>query len=143
VYKKYSTKGYVESLIQHEASVFASKHVHPPECCIFGTHKQKRCFKWYIVLLGTSWSSITDDHKYWLTQTTVVFGDQVISKCSNDQFLTVEPTFSISLQLAIILAIYNVTHMISCAVFAWSDCQMVSKCLYNLFLAIEQIYRHV
>ena len=58
VYEKYSIggvgggEGGVERLIQHEAklsAVFASQHT--PSCCIFHTHKHRRCFN------CTSWSS--------------------------------------------------------------------------------------
>ena len=85
MYRKYSTRGRVERLIQHKVkliAVFASRH--PPKCCIFHTHKHGRCFKCYIVLPGHLALSFT--------QTAVIFSDQDISKCLYNLFLVVEST---------------------------------------------------
>ena len=42
----------------------------------------------------------------------------------------------------LVLAIYNVTHMINCAVLEELLCdQVISKCLCSLFLAVEQTGR--
>ena len=59
------------------------------------------------------------------TQTTAIFGDQDISKCIYNLFLAIEQTNWIS--LAIVIAIYNVTHVISHAV-------LVESCLNNFVI---------
>ena len=53
LYEKYSTRGCVERLIQHEAkpsAVFASRH--SPSAVFFIQHKHRWCFNCHIVLPG-------------------------------------------------------------------------------------------
>ena len=69
----------------------------------------RRCFKYYIVLPGCVWLGAI----FSSTQTAAIFGDKDISKCSYNLFLVVEQTNRISW---LVLAIYNVTHMINRAV---------------------------
>ena len=70
------------------------------------------------------------------TQTAAIFGDQGISKCLYNLFLAVERTVSL------VLAIYNVMHVINHAVLVESlHDQMISKCSYNLFLAVKRTGR--
>jgi len=68
------------------------------------------------------------------TQTAVIFGNQAISKCSYIQFLVVNRICKIT--WAIVLAIYNVTHMINCAVLVEMLCDQTirwsaSTCIVN------------
>ena len=79
-------RGRVERLIQHEAkpgAVFASRH--PPRA-VFFVHTSiggALCVILYflVVWLGAIFSS---------TQTAAIFGDQDISKCLYNQFLSIE-----------------------------------------------------
>ena len=93
VYRKYSTRGCVERLIQHEAkpsAVFASRH---PRVLYFSYTQARRCFKCYIVLPGHVWLG----EIFSSTQTAAIFGDKDISKCLTNLFLVVERTNMISL----------------------------------------------
>ena len=58
VYMKNTAFGGVSRQIQHSAlprAVLASRHI--PSCCIFHTHKHRRCFNCYIVFPGRlAWS---------------------------------------------------------------------------------------
>ena len=83
---KYSTKGHVERLIQHEAkpsAVFALRH---PLSAVFFVHTG----------IGGALSVILYFLVVWLrvifssTQITVIFSDQDISKCLYNLFLVVE-----------------------------------------------------
>jgi len=59
VYGKYSIRGCVERLMQHEAkcsAVFASRH--SPKCYIFRTHKQRQ---WFLVIYCTRCLSLSVD----------------------------------------------------------------------------------
>ena len=87
VYGKYSTRGCVERLIQHEA-----KLRHPPEYCIFRTHKQGGALSVILYFLVVWLEAIFSS-----TQTAVIFGEKDISKCSYNLFLVVEQTNRISL----------------------------------------------
>ena len=96
------------------------------------------------MLYCTSWLSGSEQFSLRSTQTAVIFGDRDISKSSYNLFLVVEQTNRIS------LAIYNVSHVINCAVlvhgvvFKKLRDQMTSiKCLYNLFLAVERTHRNI
>ena len=64
----------------------------PHEYCIFRTHKQGGALSvilyFLVVWLGAIFSS---------TQTTAIFGDTDISKCSYNLFLVIERTYRISL----------------------------------------------
>ena len=84
MYRKYSTRGRVERLIQHKVKLIAVFAETPPKCCIFHTHKHGQWFKCYIVLPGHLALSIT--------QTAVIFSDQDISKCLYNLFVVVEST---------------------------------------------------
>ena len=59
------------------------------------------------------------------TQTAAIFGDQDISKCSNNLFLVVERANRIS--LASFSAIYNVTHVINLLVEACLKSFMIRR----------------
>ena len=81
----------VKRLIQHEAklsAVFASRH---PLSTVFSVHTCSGALSvilyFLVVWLGAIFSS---------TQTTAIFGDQDISKCSYNLFLVVERTNRIS-----------------------------------------------
>ena len=86
MYGKYSTRGRVERLIQHEAkpsAVFASRY--PPRA-VFFVHTSiggalNVILYFLVVWLRTIFSS---------TQTAAIFGDKDISKCLYNLFLAVE-----------------------------------------------------
>ena len=93
MYGKYSTRGCVERLIQHEvkqSAVFASRH---PPSAVFFIHTRiggalSVILYFLVVWFGAIFSS---------AQTAVIFGDQDISKCFTNLFLLVERTNRISL----------------------------------------------
>ena len=61
-------------------AVLASRHP-GPECCIFRTHKHRRCFKCHIfIIVLPAWSSCSERFSL-ATQTAVIFGDHDVSKC--------------------------------------------------------------
>ena len=77
-----------------------------PECCIFHTHKHGGALSvilyFLVVWLGAIFSS---------TPTTAIFGDQDISNCLCNLFLV-----ELIGLVWLVLAIYNVMHMINRAV---------------------------
>ena len=83
VYGKYSTRGCVER--QGEAECYICLET-PPECYILCTHKDRWCFKCFIVLPGRlcAWSNFHG------TLIASIFGDHTISKLSNNLFVVVE-----------------------------------------------------
>ena len=126
VYRKYNMRERVERLIQHEAklsAVFALRH---PPSAVFFVHTSiggalSVILNFLVVLRGAIFSS---------TQTAAIFGDQDISKSLYNLFLAVEQTNRISWAS---LVIYNVTHVIKCAVLVESlRDQTISKC-YTIY----------
>ena len=97
VYGKYSTRGRVKMLIQHEAklsAVLASRPPPPPPppSAVFFVHTSigsalSVTLYFLVIWLGAMFSS---------TQTATIFGDQDISKCLYNPFLVVERTNRIS-----------------------------------------------
>ena len=105
-YGKYSKRGHIKRLIQHQAkpsAVFASRQ---PLSAVFFIHTS----------IGSALTVILYFLVVWLeaifssTQTAAIFSDQDISKCLTNLFLVLEQTNKISLAS---LAIYNVTHVIN------------------------------
>ena len=81
-----------------------------PRVLYFSYTQARRCFKCYIVLPGQCWLGAI----FSSTQTAAIFGDKDISKCSYNLFLVVERTNRL------VLAIYNVTHVINRAILVES-----------------------
>jgi len=134
MYRKYNRRRHVQRLIQHEAK---------PSAVYLETPTWGVYFSYTISALSDILYSLVIFHGviFSSTQTAVIYSDQAVSTGCKSWFLVIETIFRIS--LAIVLAIYNVTHVINCLNrnASWSDGQMISKCLYNLFLAVEWIHR--
>ena len=105
----------------------------PPECCIFHTHTS----------IGSALTVILCFLVFWLgaifssTQTATTFGDQDISKCLTNLFLVIEQTNRISLVSFSDLQCHarDQPCCLSGVMFKKLRDQMISKCLYYLFLA--------
>ena len=90
-----------------------------PEYCIFHIHKQGGALSVILYILhGCIWLGAI----FSSTQTTAIFGDKNISKCSYNLFLVIEQVNRFSLA---ILVIYSVMHVINHAV-------LVESCLKAL-----------
>ena len=103
---------------------------HPPEYCIFRTHKQGGALlsQCYIVLPGRVWLGAI----FSSTQTAAIFGDKDISKCLINLFLVVERTYRISLASFSDLQCHaRDQSCLSGVVFKKLRDQTISKCLYN------------
>ena len=119
MYGKYSTRVYL-----------------PRDTPKYFSYTQARwCFKCYIVLPGRVWLGVI----FSSTQTTAIFGDKDISKRLTNLFLVIERTYRISLASFSDLQCH--TRDQSCCpsgvVFKKLRDQTISKCLYNLFQAVE------